>query len=130
SRQPLGFPIGEARLDGEVLALGIAELAHALDERIVAAGIQRSLARPVVEKPYARAFGRRLGERAPRHSKHARAKRDQESPPRGHWITSSARCSSDGGMVSPSALAVLRLITSSNLVGCSTGRSAGLTPFR
>src|SRR5262245_7893756 len=32
-------------------------------------------------------------------------------------ITSSARARSDGGTVSPSALAVLRLITSSNLVG-------------
>src|SRR5207245_11130642 len=30
----------------------------------------------------------------------------------------------------PSALAVLRLITNSNLVGCSIGRSAGLAPFR
>src|SRR5262245_17819109 len=47
-----------------------------------------------------------------------------------YWITSSARSSSDGGIVRPSALAVLRLMTSSNLVGCSTGRSAGLAPFR
>ena len=31
--------------------------------------------------------------------------------------------------VMPSAFAVLRLITSSNLVGCSTGKSAGLAPF-
>jgi hypothetical protein len=45
-------------------------------------------------------------------------------------ITSSARARSAGGMVSPSALAVLRLITSSNLVGCSTGRSAGFAPLR
>ena len=30
----------------------------------------------------------------------------------------------------PSVLAVLRLITNSNLVGCSTGRSAGLAPLR
>ena len=30
----------------------------------------------------------------------------------------------------PSALAVLRLMTSSNLVGCSTGRSAGFAPLR
>jgi len=45
-------------------------------------------------------------------------------------ITSSARASSDGGTVSPSALAVLRLITSSNLVGCSTGKSAGRVPRR
>ena len=45
-------------------------------------------------------------------------------------ITSSARASSAGGTVRPSALAVLRLITSSNLVGCSTGRSEGLVPLR
>src|SRR5882762_1631152 len=48
----------------------------------------------------------------------------------GHWITSSARDSNDGGIVSPSAFAVLRLMTSSNLVGCSIGRSPGLAPFR
>jgi hypothetical protein len=41
----------------------------------------------------------------------------------------SARASSAGGMVMPSALAVWRLMTSSNYVGCSTGRSAGLTPL-
>ena len=45
-------------------------------------------------------------------------------------ITSSARASSACGTVRPSALAVLMLITSSNVVGCSTGRSAGLAPFR
>ena len=33
-------------------------------------------------------------------------------------------------IVSPSAFAVLRLITSSNFVGCSTGRSAGFAPFQ
>jgi len=33
-----------------------------------------------------------------------------------YWITSSARASSDGGIVKPSALAVLRLMTSSNFV--------------
>ena len=47
-----------------------------------------------------------------------------------YWITSSARRSRGGGMVIPSALAVLRLMISSNFVGCSTGKSAGLTPFR
>ncbi len=45
-------------------------------------------------------------------------------------ITWSARHRTDCGIVSPIALAVLRLITSSNLVGCSTGRSPGLAPFR
>ena len=45
-------------------------------------------------------------------------------------ITSSASESRVGGTVRPSARAVLRLITSSNLVDCRTGRSAGLMPLR
>ena len=47
-----------------------------------------------------------------------------------HSITSSARASSVCGTVRPSALAVLRLMTSSNLVGACTGRSAGFSPLR
>jgi hypothetical protein len=45
-------------------------------------------------------------------------------------ITSSARSRNDSGIVRPSALAALRLITNSNFVGCSIGRSAGLAPFK
>src|SRR6516165_3808843 len=45
-------------------------------------------------------------------------------------ITSSARASTEGGIVMPSVLAVLRLITSSYLVGDCTGRSAGFSPLR
>ena len=45
-------------------------------------------------------------------------------------ITSSARATSVGGTTRPRALAVFILITSSNLVGISTGRSAGLAPLR
>src|SRR5262249_4346159 len=47
-----------------------------------------------------------------------------------HSITSSARSRNDSGIVRPRALAVVRLITRSNLVGCSTGISAGLVPRR
>jgi len=47
-----------------------------------------------------------------------------------HWITWSARASTDCGIVRPRALAVLRLMTNSNFVGCSTGRSAGFVPLR
>src|SRR5262245_61830069 len=47
-----------------------------------------------------------------------------------HSMTSSARASRVGGTSRPRALAVLRLITSSYLVGCCTGRSAGFSPFR
>src|SRR5439155_3762989 len=47
-----------------------------------------------------------------------------------HSITSSARASTLSDTVRPSALAVLRLITSSYLVGACTGKSAGFSPLR
>src|SRR5262249_34710370 len=47
-----------------------------------------------------------------------------------HSTTLSARVSKVGGISSPIVLAVLRLITSSYLVGVRTGRSEGLSPFR
>ena len=50
--------------------------------------------------------------------------------PAPHSITSSARASSEGVTVRPSAFAVVRLITIANLVDCRTGRSAGLAPLR
>src|SRR5262249_51427928 len=49
---------------------------------------------------------------------------------RSYSITSSASESRLSEILTPSALAVLRLITVSNLVGCSTGRSAGFAPLR
>src|SRR5262249_10082790 len=49
---------------------------------------------------------------------------------RTHSITSSARASTDVGTSRPSALAVLRLITSSYSVGAWPGRSAGFAPLR
>src|SRR5262249_46770356 len=52
--------------------------------------------------------------------------RDELAPP--HSITSSARASSVAGTSSPSACAVIKLTTSSNFVGCSTGISLGLAP--
>src|SRR5262245_3275353 len=56
------------------------------------------------------------------------ADKDDEIPAF-HSITYSAWASSAGGILMPSAFAVLRLITSSNLVDSITGRSAGLDPF-
>ena len=47
-----------------------------------------------------------------------------------HSITSSAVASSDGGTVRPSMRAVEALMTSSNLLDCTTGKSAGLAPLR
>ena len=54
----------------------------------------------------------------------AAEQRDELAP--FHSITSSARASSDGGTSRPSAFAVLRLITSSNLVGCLHRQVGGL----
>src|SRR5262249_107561 len=51
-------------------------------------------------------------------------------PTIGYSISSSARIRSEGGIVMPRAFAVLRLITSSSLVGCTIGRLAGLAPLR
>src|SRR4029434_651020 len=72
------------------------------------------------------------GSLAERHDGHQRAGRDCTGARARmrYWIISSARIRSDCGIVKPSALAVLRLITNSNLVGCSTGRSLGFAPFR
>jgi len=47
-----------------------------------------------------------------------------------HSITSSAVASSFSGTVRPSILAVSALMTSSNFVDCTTGRSAGFAPLR
>ena len=52
------------------------------------------------------------------------------SKPHSYSITLSARASNSGEMSRPSALAALRLITRSNLVGCSIGSAPGLAPWR
>src|SRR5262249_60191825 len=54
----------------------------------------------------------------------------RRGPGCGHSMTRSARSSRDGGIVKPRAFAVLRLMITSNFVGCSMGRSAGLAPFK
>src|SRR5262249_55304165 len=56
----------------------------------------------------------------------AAEQRDELAPP--HSITSSAMERTSPGMIRPRALAVLRLISSSNLPDCATGRSAGRAP--
>src|SRR5262245_35106194 len=58
----------------------------------------------------------------------AAEQRDELAAPH-HSITSSARASSLSGIWRPSVLAVLRLITRSNLVGCWMGSSPGFSPL-
>jgi hypothetical protein len=65
--------------------------------------------------------------RGPRSANNGLTHRSKNNP---HSMISSASAKSLSETVRPSALAVLRLITSSNFDGCSTGRSLGLAPLR
>src|SRR6516162_1194805 len=71
---------------------------------------------------------RLLRPRRERPCRRSAEQRDELAPV--HSITSSASESRLSEILMPSASAVLRLITVSNLVGCSTGRSAGFAPLR
>jgi hypothetical protein len=72
-----------------------------------------------------------IGPLRPRHDRPGRraCKPRNELPP-SHSITSQARTSNGSGIVSPSALAVLRLTVISTRVDCCMGRSDGFAPFR
>src|SRR5262249_2334286 len=71
---------------------------------------------------------RLLRARNQRPSGRAANERDELAPL--HSITSSAREGRVGGTSMPSALASAGLIRNTNLVGCTTGKSAGLVPLR
>src|SRR5262252_7533480 len=58
------------------------------------------------------------------------AEEGDEVAPLHYSMTSSASAINVGGTLRPSTLAVCRLITSSNLVVCITGRSPGFSPLR
>src|SRR5262249_25360201 len=87
-------------------------------------GVVRHCGYEYADTPHALGLLRTRRER-PRRCRTAE-KREELAPP--HSITSSARCRNASGMVRPSTFAVVRLMTRSNLVGCSTGMSAGLVP--
>src|SRR5262249_39683981 len=95
-----------------LLLLGADEQIFGVTEQILGQDHTLTLLRPRRERPRRRAAEQRH-ERAPFHS-----------------ITSSARATRVAGTSRPSALAAFRLSTNSNLVGCCTGRSAGLAPLR
>src|SRR5262249_43513422 len=122
-------PFCEAPFHAEVFSLHQSDLPHASQKAAIDAGCQNRRPRSAGKKPHAPDFCPLLRARRerPRESR-AAEQRDELAPL--HSITSSAMASMPGGIVRPSILAVLRLITSSNLVGCRTGKSAGLAPLR
>src|SRR6516225_9148624 len=117
--------LGPAVIDNYISTFDIAVLAQALTEggrhgRILPR-------RRVIEKPNHRhRLLLRPRRERPRCSR-ASEKRDELAPPH-HSITLSARSRSGGGIARPIAFAVCRLTASSNLVGCSIGKSAGWAP--
>ena len=123
-RQPIVAAVRPAIFDRHVPALDMTGLASGpggtrATERV-------SIRRRGAEKPDHR-HRRLLRPRRERPRRRRAAEQRDELAPL-HSITSSARASRVGGTSRPSALAVLRLITSSNLVGCSIGKSAGFAP--
>src|SRR5499425_1478882 len=124
-RQSIDLVLGPAVFNHYILTLGnvcrfeaLTEYAHTLRHSVRRSGVEepdhwhRLLLRPRRERP-----------RGP-----TTKQRDELAAL--HSITSSARASTDDGISRPSALAVLRLIKSSYLVGACTGRSAGFSPLR
>src|SRR6516165_1760160 len=110
-------------LDRDVLAFDGAGFAEAFAERSDTAGIRRTVADESDDRNWLLLRARRE-----RPCSRAAKQRDEGAPL--HSITSSARARSIGGIWTPSALAVVRLITRANVVGCSTGKSLGLAPRR
>src|SRR5262249_40272061 len=120
-----GVGRGPAGLDTQVLPDAPAQYGQPLQERSEAGLPYRIIGKcreEHADAPYPLALLR------PRHERPRRrraAEQRDEFAPGAHSITSSARASSVSGTTRPSALAVVRLTTSSNLVGCSTGRRFG-----
>src|SRR5262249_12140965 len=112
-------------VDDEVLSFDVAKITKPL-----AKGLRRGRVGggQVHDDTDARQLCRRL--RFPERGRQYGDRASEKRTPARHRMTSSARASTDGGMVRPSAFAVLRLITSSNFVGCSTGRSLGFAPLK
>src|SRR5262249_29688465 len=126
---PVGVVLAPAGVDQYIVAHTPAQFLQALVEHrksVLAFWIVRS---PVHEHAAAPHPVGLLRPRRERPRCRAAEPRDEVATA-AHSITSSARASSDGGTVRPSAFAVLRLIVRSYLVGACTGRSAGFSPLR
>src|SRR5262249_6412857 len=121
--------IGPAGIDPQVAAIAPSQLAERLCERGepgLPLGIVRGDIREHADAP--RAFDLLRARRERPRSSGAAEQRDERAAD--HSITSSASASRRSGTARPSALAVLRLSTKSNFVGCITGKSAGFSPLR
>src|SRR5262249_45477651 len=113
-------------LDPDGATLDSAEFAQPLHQsgNPCALGCRRARA----HEPDGRQLARLLRAHRERPRRRAAQQRDELEP--FHSITSPTKGISRAGISMSSGLAVLRLITNSNLVSCWTDRSAGLSPLR
>src|SRR5262249_30396375 len=125
----------KAKVDPDVAAVGPAHVRQRLNEGRTA-GLPFRIVGGEAAREYADATHPR-GLLRPRRQRPRRSRAAEEGKEGAamdalaHYsMTSVARKWKEGGNSIPSSLAVLRLITKSNLVGCSTGRSAGFSPLR
>src|SRR5262249_4950101 len=112
-----------AILDRDRAAFDPAQFAQSLDKRGDPKAPGRK--RACTQESDSRQLSRLLRARRERPRGDRAAEQRDEVVPFHHSITLSARTTNVLGTSWPIAFAVLRLMTSSNLVGCSTGRSPG-----
>src|SRR5262249_11243635 len=125
-RQSIHLIVGPAILDRDVLTFykasflqALAEPPQTIRQRVRRSGIKKPdhrrprLLCPCHQRPYGGRPAEQRDERAARHS-----------------ITSSASNWTELGTSRPIVLAICTLMTSSNLVNCTTGRSTGFAPLR
>src|SRR5262245_53322530 len=121
------MPFRPAKIDEDVLALDVTKVAQSISKSLEPTFHARG--RACTEKTDARHPRRLLRACHDRPRRRCAAERRHElAAP--HALTSPARASAGPVTSRPSAFAVLRLITSSYLVGACTGRSAGFSPVR
>ena len=124
-RQAIVVALRPAVFDRDVCAVDISRVTQGLAQR----GQTRRVVVPRLAAEISDHRHRRLLRARRERPRHRAAEKRNELAPL-HSITSSARSNIDVGIVTPIALAVRRFTTSSNVVGCSTGKSAGLAPRR
>ena len=124
----VGVPRRPADVELDVLSVDPSKLAHLLPEGRDPGEAVAILPESEKDADAPHAFVRlRVGDQRPG-DRAAGEERDEIPPP--HSIVSLAVASSQSDTFSPSALAVLRLMTSSKVFGAWTGRSAGFSPLR
>src|SRR5262249_7188607 len=119
--ESLAATLRPAILDRDRAAFDPAQFAQALDKRGDPQAPSRNLAS--TQQSDSRQLSRLLHARRERTRRHAAEQHDEFATFQS--MTSSASESKSSEILMPSDFAAFRLITNSNLVGCTTGRSAG-----